>query len=49
MLYLKSFTACFPVYVEDTLTARTAVIGILEIVHKKWNQTASKQESGRQK
>lgn len=29
-----SFTACFPVYVEDMLTARTSVIGILEIVHK---------------
>lgn len=44
-----SLTTCFPVYVEDTVTARTSVIGILEVVHKQWDQAASKQQSVRQK
>lgn len=44
-----SLTTCFPVYVEDAVTARTSVIGILEVVHKQWDQAASKQQSVRQK
>lgn len=44
-----SFTACFPVYVEDTLTARTSVISILEKVEEEWNQAASQKQSVKQK
>lgn len=44
-----SFAACFPVYVEDTLTARTSVIGILEKVDEERNQAASQKQSVKQR
>lgn len=43
--WLESFAARFPVYVENTLAARTSVIGVLEKVHEEWNQATSQQQS----
>lgn len=40
-----SFAACFPVYVEDTSTARARVIGIFEQVDEERNQATSQQQS----
>lgn len=40
-----SFAARFPVYVEDTSTARTSVMGIFEKVYEERNQATSQQQS----
>lgn len=46
---MLSVTACLLLDVEDTSTAGTRVIGIFEIVQKKGNEAASKQQPVRHK
>lgn len=44
-----SYAARLPVYVEDPVTARTRVMGVLEMFHEERNEAASKQEPVRWK
>lgn len=44
-----SFAASFPVDVEDALTARTSVVGILEKVDEERKQAASQEQSVEQR
>lgn len=45
---MSSFEACPPMYVKNPLTVRTCVVGILEVVYKKWDQAAAKHQPARQ-